>query len=73
MQCIFFSPPAEDRYDTARLNRVWSAHRELQSSNLRKVAATSFRYKSELALDLGFEIWFHGGMIARSFTVSHHV
>jgi hypothetical protein len=64
MHCIFFSPRAADRNDTARLNHVWSALRELQSSNLRKVAATSFRYKSELALDLGFEIWFHGGTIA---------
>lgn len=47
-----------------RMNRVWRELHSQQQSNIRKAASNAFRYRSQLALDLSFEIWFHGGMIA---------
>jgi hypothetical protein len=61
--------PAADLHDTSRLDRVWKELHRVQHSNLKKVARTAFRYNSELALDLSFEIWFHGGTIAHTFVI----
>jgi hypothetical protein len=54
-------PPAAVAHDIIRLDHVWNELQAQQQANIRKASSTSFRYNSELVLDLSFEVWFRGG------------
>jgi hypothetical protein len=56
-------PPAAVAHDIVRLDRVWKELYAQQHINIRKATSTSFRYNSELVLDLSFEVWFRGGIV----------